>query len=70
MRAYQLEVELITGEFIRGKASTIRIENKEEYLILDVLDSSNGQQKALRLDTIKSLTPMKADAEFNTVFIN
>ena len=66
MRAYELDVQLLSGEITRGIAKDTRIFNQEEYLIME-LKNKNQQ---IRLDTIERITVLDKVAEFKSIEIN
>ncbi len=72
MRHYRLDIELISGDIITGKAVTTRIKNKQEFIVIaeDVDNKENNKEQEIRLDLVKSLTTLDANAEFDTVAIN
>ena len=66
MRGYNIEVVLLSNEVIHGIAKTTRIENKEEFIILE----NDKKQLSIRLDKIKDITALDDNAEFETIRIN
>ena len=64
---YELNIELTSGEWIRGVANTTQTNaTKEEYLILRI----KGVKHAIRLDLIRSITPIDKNAVFTKTAIN
>ena len=72
MRHYRLDIELISGEIITGKALTTRIKHKQEFIVVDVdMDTEgNDKEQEIRLDLVKSICALDENAEFGTVTIN
>lgn len=66
MRHYTLDVELLTGEILRGIAETTRSFEQIEYLVL----SNEKQQQEVPLDKIRKFTTIDKEAEFNTITVN
>jgi len=63
---YLVELMLISGQTVTGSAKTIRIENKQEFLILINDDKSNSLIRVL-LSEISLLTVLTKNAHFRTV---
>ena len=77
LRHYTLSIKLLDGSEIRGRADTTKIENKQEFLLVNVKVVADQNQKEekkeeipIRLDKIKSITALDKNAEFNTIEIN
>lgn len=66
MRRYHLEIELTSGETITGKAMTTKIENKQEFM---VIETENNETQEIRLDFVNSIKPLDENAEFGRVAI-
>jgi Rho-binding antiterminator len=63
---YTLEIMLLDGRKVLGIAQNMRIENKQEFLLIGIKDGS----QEIRLDKIKSITALDKNAKFNSVVIN
>jgi len=72
MRHYRLDIELISGEIITGKALTTRIKDKQEFIVVttDMDSEENNKEQEIRLDLVKSLTALDDNVEFTMVAIN
>ena len=67
MRHYLLDIELTSGEKISGKAMTTKIENKQEFM---VIETKNSEKQEIRLDLVNSIKPLDDNAEFGRVAIS
>ncbi len=67
MRHYLLDIELTSGETISGKAMTTKIENKQEFM---VIETENSEKQEIRLDLVNSIKPLDDNAEFGRVAIS
>ncbi len=67
MRHYLLDIELTSGEKISGKAMTTKIENKQEFM---VIETENSEKQEIRLDLVNSIKPLDDNAEFVRVAIS
>ncbi len=67
MRHYLLDIELTSGETITGKAMTTKIENKQEFM---VIETKNSEKQEIRLDLVNSIKPLDDNAEFGRVAIS
>ena len=67
MRHYLLDIELTSGEKISGKAMTTKIENKQEFM---VIETENSEKQEIRLDLVNSIKPLDDNAEFGRVAIS
>lgn len=64
MHGYQLDVELVDGTRLQGRALTTETSaSKEEFLLLRTAD---GEQR-LRMDRLLAITPLDAGASFGRV---
>ena len=64
---YELNIEFTSGEWIRGIADTTQTNTaKEEHLIVRI----KGVKRAIRLDFIRSITPIDKNAVFTKTAIN
>ena len=80
MRNYLLDIELTTGEVLRGKAKQTRIKEKQEFLVIKLNAAEATQENkdqctelftgSIRLDLIKSITVLDKNADFKTININ
>lgn len=77
MRRYQLDIEIKSGDTIRGRAKQTLIKEKQEFLVIEfdteeVIQKNDTQDTELeiRLDLIKSITTLDKNADFKTVEIN
>ena len=68
MGHYRLDVMLLSGEIVKGKAITTLIKDKQEFLCIELVE--NSKEHEIRLDLIKSITALDKNAEFETVTIN
>lgn len=66
MRGYTLDIELVSGETLRGIAKTTKSVNKEEFLVVETAQGSSEP----RLDKIKRILVLNDNAEFKTIEIN
>lgn len=66
MRGYLLDLELVSGETITGRAITSRTaRDKSEWLILQ----SGNWRRVIRLDQIKAFAPQTPRADFPRVVL-
>ena len=67
LHRYELNIKLTSGEWIRGVANTTRTNAaKEEYIVI----SQNSEERAIRLDFIRSIMPIDKNAAFTKAPIN
>jgi len=64
LKAYRLELLLISGERIKGVAKTTSSQNQQEFLLFET--NSNSEQM-IRLDHIKVLSVLNNNADFQTI---
>ena len=67
MRHYLLDVELHSGEIIRGTSKNTHVLNKEEFLVIEKVASKTQE---IRLDKIKQITALDYKAVFKTIKIS
>ncbi len=63
LKAYQIRLHLVSGNFIEGTAKTTLSYDQQEFLLLE---GNQGEHK-VRLDQIKKITVLTMNADFNSI---
>ncbi|EOB1207158.1 Rho-binding antiterminator [Photobacterium damselae] len=69
MHHYQITIELLDGTVIQGQAIDTKIENKQEFLLLDVLSKKEDSIIQVRLDHIHQLIVTTPNPQFTHITI-